>query len=131
MPYFCCFLHLSQYSSVSQSLVRKSFYYGSREKKKTYCYSKSLQKSVLKSIISGHFIYKSVRNPKKFEVIVRGKFFINFLVRQIFFQCFLVRKLNKFGKHCSIVWHMGKVELQLRLIYFCCFVTFQLVENDI
>jgi hypothetical protein len=31
--------------------------------------------------------------------MVRGKFFINFLVRQIFFQCFLVRKLKKFGKH--------------------------------
>ena len=46
-------------------------------------------------------MYKTVRNPKKFEVMVRGNFFINFLVRQIFFQYFLVRKLKKFGKHCS------------------------------
>ncbi len=40
------------------------FFLGPREKK-PYCYAKTLQKSVLKSIILGHFIYKTVRNPKK------------------------------------------------------------------
>ena len=40
------------------------FFFGPREKK-PYCYAKTFQKSVLKSIILGHFIYKTVRNPKK------------------------------------------------------------------
>ncbi len=48
-----------------------------------------------------NFIYKTVRNPKKIWINGPRKFFINFLVRQIFFQCFLVRKLKKFGKHWS------------------------------
>ena len=98
-------LYFMVYVSVSQSPVRgpflvlKSFYFGPQEKK-TYWYSKSLQKAVLKSIILGHFIYKT------FIYIIYisngpPKIFYQLLGPPIFFQFFLVRKLKKFGKHWS------------------------------
>ncbi len=36
----------------------------------------------------------------KFHYLVRRKNFMDYVVRQIFFQCFMVRKPKKFGKHC-------------------------------
>ena len=32
--------------------------------------------------------------------MVRGELLRDFVVRQIFFPCFMVRELKKFGKHC-------------------------------
>ena len=41
--------------------------------------------------------------------MVRRTTFNDFVVRQNFFQCFMVRKLKKFGKHCIRLWGTEQV----------------------
>ena len=41
----------------------------------------------------------------KFNFLVHGINFIDLVVRQIFFESFMVRKQKKFGKHwCNVMW---------------------------
>ena len=49
--------------------------------------------------------------------LVRGTTFNNFAVRQIFFQCFMVHKPKKFGKHCSR--KMNQMESFVSLFIHC------------
>jgi hypothetical protein len=57
-----------------------------RDQEKTYCYAKSLQISVLKSTILGHFIYETVRNPKNLKLCSAKIFLSTFWSAKFFYS---------------------------------------------
>jgi hypothetical protein len=75
-------------------LVRKSFYCAPRSRKNLLL-CKSLQISVLKSIILGHFIYETVRNPKKIWSYGPQYFFYQLFGPPNFFSVFLGPQAQK------------------------------------
>ena len=79
-------------------------FWSARKKKLTV-----MRKSVLKSIILGHLVYKTVRNQKKLKLWSAENFLSTFWSAKFFFQCFLVCKLKKFGKH----WLNAIIQLKL------------------
>jgi hypothetical protein len=69
-------------------------------KKKIYnSYPKKRKKWLLDFIFFSRIFIKLPFDPTKFIFLVRGAMFNDIMVLQNTFQCFMVRKIKKFGKH--------------------------------